>query len=211
MAMNPQNSDQNPYDFIMNPNAPAPKKPLGLGGKNAFLVKIGLIAGGAVVLMIVIAIVVNSLTGSKTNTADLEALAATQTEIVRVAAQGTGGSSSATNVKSLAISTQLTILTQQETTINYLSTKNIKLNSKKLSANKNAETDTKLQAASNSSTFDTVFVGVMKDQLASYLSDLETYYKNSQNSDIKAILKTDFQQTQLLQQQIPSTTTITSS
>lgn len=205
MAMNPQNSDQNPYDFIMNPGAAPVKKPLGLGSKNSFFVKIGLIAGGAIVFMIVAAIVINSLTADKTNTADLETLAATQTEIARVASKGTSGSSSTVTVRSFAVSTQLTMLTQQHATVNFLATKNIKMNTKKLSAAVNSQTDAKLQAASSSSTFDTVFVSVMKEQLAAYLSNLETYYKNATNSDVKAMIQTDFQQTQMLQQQLPST------
>lgn len=203
--MNPQNSDQNPYDFIMNPGAAPVKKPLGLGSKNSFFVKIGLIAGGAIVFMIVAAIVINSLTADKTNTADLETLAATQTEIARVASKGTSGSSSTVTVRSFAVSTQLTMLTQQHATVNFLATKNIKMNTKKLSAAVNSQTDAKLQAASSSSTFDTVFVSVMKEQLAAYLSNLETYYKNATNSDVKAMIQTDFQQTQMLQQQLPST------
>lgn len=202
--MNPQNSDQNPYDFIMNPGAPKPKKPLGLGSQNSFFVKIGLIAGGAIVFMIVATLVINTLTSDKTNTADLETLAATQTEIARVASKGTSGSSSTVSVRSFAVSTQLTMLTQQHTTVNFLATKNIKMNTKKLSAAVNGETDTKLQAASSSSTFDTVFLGIMKEQLANYLSNLETYYKNATNSDVKAMIQTDFQQTQMLQQQLPS-------
>jgi len=202
--MNPQNSDQNPYDFIMNPGAAPVKKPLSLGGKNSFFVKIGLIAGGAIVFMIVAAIVINTLTADKTNTADLETLAATQTEIARVASKGTSGSSSTVSVRSFAVSAQLTMLTQQHATVNFLATKNIKMNTKKLSAAVNSQTDAKLQAASSSSTFDTVFVGVMKEQLANYLSNLETYYKNATNNDVKAMIQTDFQQTQMLQQQLPS-------
>ncbi|HJP96821.1 MAG TPA: hypothetical protein VJ843_05640 [Candidatus Saccharimonadales bacterium] len=204
--MNPQNSDQNPYDFIMNPGAAPAKKPLGLGGKNSFFVKIGLIAGGAIVFMVVAAIVLNSLTSDKTNTTDLQTLAATQTEIARVASKGTSGSSSTVSVRSFAVSTQLSMLTQQQATVNFLATKNVKMSVKKLSAAVNSQTDAKLQAASNSSTFDTVFVSVMKDELSSYLSNLETYYKNATNSDVKAMLQNDFKQTQLLQQQIPSTT-----
>ena len=204
MAMNPQNSDQNPYDFIMNPSAPGPKKPLGLGGKNSFFVKIGLIAGGAIVFMIVATIVINSLTSDKTNTADLETLAATQTEIARVASKGISGSSNTVAVRSFAISAQLTMLTQQHATVNFLATKDVKMNTKKLSAALNAQTDTKLQAASSSSTFDAVFVGVMKEHLAAYLANLETYFKNATNNDVKLMLQTDFQQTQMLQQKLPS-------
>lgn len=202
--MNPHNSDQNPYDFIMNPGAAPVKKPLGLGGKNSFFVKIGLIAGGAIVFMIVAAIVINSLTGDKTNTADLQTLAATQTEIARVASKGTSGSSDTVAVRSFAVSTQLTMLTQQHATINFLATKNVKMNTKKLAAGLNSQTDAKLQAASSSSTFDSVFVGVMKDELAAYLANLETYYKNATNNDVKALLQNDFRQTQMLQQQLPA-------
>lgn len=154
--------------------------------------------------MIVAAIVINSLTGDKTNTADLQTLAATQTEIARVASKGTSGSSDTVAVRSFAVSTQLTMLTQQHATINFLATKNVKMNTKKLAAGLNSQTDAKLQAASSSSTFDSVFVGVMKDELAAYLANLETYYKNATNNDVKALLQNDFRQTQMLQQQLPA-------
>lgn len=213
--MNPQNSGHDPYEFIMSSGKPEAKKPLGLNklsnNKNSLVIKIGLIVSGAVVLMIVAAIVVNSLTGSKTNTADLQTLAATQTEIARVAGLGAEGGSTQQAVKNFAQSTQLALLTQQQTTVNVLGTEGVKLKGKQLAAAQDSTTDTKLQDASSSSTFDPVFIGIMKEKLSSYLTDLENYYKNSQNNTVKSMLQTDFQQTQLLQQQLPSATTSTSS
>jgi hypothetical protein len=207
--------EQSPYDFIMNPGTPPKKSPLALkvdpSSPKGFLFKIGLIVGGVVVFMIIAAVVVNMLTGDKTNTADITALAQTQAEIVRVS--GKANSSTVTNqsLRNFATNTTLTMATQQTKTVALLQTKGIKMNVKKLSLKKDVNIDTELQAASSSNSFDSVFAQIMTKQLNSYTDDLQTYYKNASSNDIKKLLQEDYNQLQLLKTQLPSNLSPTSS
>ncbi len=205
--MNPQQDPSgNPYDFIMNPGQPqkaGPGKLLSVGGGNSFIVKLVMIIGGAIVLMIAVAILVNVLTGSKTNTTDLVTLAQTQTEIARVAGEGAAqGTTDAT--KNVAISTQLTISTQQAQLSKYLASVGKKVSPKDLGLKKNAQTDTQLTEAQANSTYDLVFGQVLTNQLNGYESMLKQYYATATSNTVKSLLATDYQQAQLLVEQIPS-------
>lgn len=211
-GMTAQYPDSNPYDFIMNPAAPPPKKPLGLGGKNAFLVKIGLIIGGVVVLMIGAAVLLNMLTGSKTNTADLVDVAQTQQEIIRISTQASGGNGARDQaLKNFAINTQLSVTTQQLRTLSYLASQNVKPKSKELGLKQSAETTKQLTNAIQTSTFDSVFRQIIATSLDSYASDLQKYYNNSSSNTVKALLKQDYEQIQLLKAQLPTSSSSSAS
>ncbi|MGF7229144.1 MAG: hypothetical protein ACQR33_04125 [Candidatus Saccharibacteria bacterium] len=206
--MNPDyQPEQSPYDFIMNQNKSAPKKPLNLvdpSSKNGFLLKIGFIVGGVVLFMIITAIGVNLLTSSKTNTTDIVSLAETQAELVRVTGTLAAGQANDQTVKNVATNTALTLSTQQQKTVAFLATKGVKLTTKQLALKKDSTTDTQLQAATASSTFDTVFTQLLRKQLSSYTDDLQTYYKNATNTTVKTLLQQDYAQAQLLEAQIPN-------
>lgn len=206
----PENS---PYDFIMNPGTPPPKRPFTVdtNSKNGFFIKIGLIVGGVIAFMVIAAVVINMLTGDKTNTADIQGLAQTQAEIVRVAGKATSGVANNQSVLNFATTTNLTVLTQQQNTIAFLKTKGIKMSTKQLSLKKNAATDTQLQAAQSSSTFDSVFLQVMQKELNSYSDDLQTYYKNATTNNVKKLIQDDYNQLQLLKAQMPTTLSSASS
>lgn len=207
--------EQSPYDFIMNPGTPPKKSPLALkvdpGSPKGFLFKIGLIVGGVVIFMIIAAVIVNMLTGDKTNTADITSLAQTQAEIVRVSGKANSGTVTNQSLRNFATNTTLTMTSQQTKTIALLQTKGVKLSTKKLALKKNADIDTQLQAATASNSFDSVFAQIMSKQLNSYTDDLQTYYKNASSTDIKQLLQEDYNQVQLLKAQLPSSLTPTSS
>jgi len=203
--MTAQYPDNNPYDFIMNPNAPTPKKPLGLGGKNAFFVKIGLIVGGVIVLMVGAAIAINLLTGSKTNTADLLDIAQTQQEIIRISTQASSGSGARDQaLKNFAKNTELSVTTQQLKTLSYLSSQGVKPKAKDLALKQSAETTKQLANAVQTSTFDSAYRQIIATNLDSYASDLQKYYNNSSNTTVRKLLKQDYEQTQLLKAQLPT-------
>lgn len=161
--------EQSPYDFIMNPGTPPKKSPLALkvdpGSPKGFLFKIGLIVGGVVIFMIIAAVIVNMLTGDKTNTADITSLAQTQAEIVRVSGKANSGTVTNQSLRNFATNTTLTMTSQQTKTIALLQTKGVKLSTKKLALKKNADIDTQLQAATASNSFDSVFAQIMSKQL----------------------------------------------
>lgn len=206
--MHPQ--DNNPYDFIMNPAAPPPKKRLPIPGSNSnpFLVKIGLIVGGVIILMIVATVVLNLLTGGKTSTEEFRSLAQTQQEVIRVSAIGDNDARSQ-SVKNAAKSINLSVTTQQLKTLSYLSKNDVTMKEKELELKINADNDKKLDEANQTSTFDSVFLQVMRGVLESYGNELKQMYDGTSNTQAKQIIKEDYEQVQLLSQQLPTNATIT--
>src|SRR5882672_4390605 len=102
----------NPYDFITTPAGKPPKSGRLPAAGNPFVMKLVVIVGGAIILVVVLAIVVNVLFGSKTNVGDLVTLTQAEQEIARVSNQNTTASDQV--VAGAAVSTHLTILTQQQ-------------------------------------------------------------------------------------------------
>lgn len=205
--MNPQ--DSNPYDFIMNPAAPPPKKrlPVPTTGPNAFLVKIGLIVGAVIVLMIAVTVAINLFSSGKTSTEEFRSLAQTQQEVIRVATAGDDDARSQA-VKNAAKSITLSVTTQQLKTLNYLAQRDVTMKDKDLELKLNADTDKTLDQANQTSTFDSVFLQVMSKELEAYSNELKTLYGTTSNAAAKKILKDDFDQTQLLREQLPTSTTV---
>ena len=72
----------------------------------------------------------------------------------------------------------------------------------------NAETNKTLDQANQTSTFDSVFLQVMGKELEAYSNELKTLYGTTSNTAAKKILKDDFDQTQLLREQLPTSTTV---
>lgn len=202
--------DNNPYDFIMNSGAPQPKRPIPLkvptNGKNGFIVKIALIVGGAIIVLIAIMIGSSFLSSDDTNTTELTALAQTQNEIIRVATQGAqNGRDQAT--KNFAVNTNLSVSTQQLRIVNYLAGKGTKLKPKELGMKESDTTTKQLSQAKATSTFDAAFLQIMQTSLDSYSNDLQKNYEKAGSSTVKKLLKADYEQTQLLRSQLPSSTT----
>lgn len=202
--MHPQ--DNNPYDFIMNPGTPAPKNRVPLPGansKNAFLFKIGFIVGGVIILMIILAIVVNLLSSGKSSTEEFRSLAQTQQEVLRISEEG-NRDARAQSVKNAAKNINLSVTTQQLKTLDYLAARDVKMKDKELALKADAEATKKLEAANQTSTFDSVFLQIMRQTLETYGNELVTLYNSSSNSEAKKILKEDVEQTRLLLEQLPT-------
>lgn len=208
--MNPQYPEQNPYDFIMNPNQPPPKRMLDVNSKNGFILKISLIVGGVVLLMIAVAIGLNMLTGSKTNTEDLKLLAQTQQELIRITGSAEGGNGIRDQpLKNSNTSIRLTITTQQATLLKYLEAHGAGMKDKQLGLKANTKTDSQLSQAQATSTYDIVFRQVIQKSLTSYAQEVQTSYNNAPAKDVRDYLKKSYDQTQLLLQQLPTDGTTT--
>jgi hypothetical protein len=215
--MNPQQPNgpyppppaSNPYDFIMSANKP-PKATIVPGGSNSFIMKLVLIIGGAIILVVVTVVVVNVIFGSKTNVSDLTTITETQQEIARVANQNTQISDP--TILGAAISARLTVLTQQQLLLTYLNTHGVKVSAKQLALKKDATTDRQLVQAQATSTVDITFTQILRQQLQDYATSLKTAYTNAKTTNTKerALLATDYSQTQMLLRQLPAPQTPTS-
>jgi predicted metalloprotease len=197
-------SPTDPYRFIMEPPKVTKPKVPGIGG-NPFLMKIVFVLGGAVVVMIVIAVVVSIFFGSKTNIQDIQDIAATEQELIRVSNKG--GDATDQSVKNAAVTTQATIITEQQEWLTFLSKHGHKADPKKLILKKNTATDTRLTQAQATSTFDLTFTQIMRTQLQAHSTELKNAYAGATNKEEKTLLEKDFKAVNLLLEQWPSNTT----
>ncbi|HSX00190.1 MAG TPA: hypothetical protein VLH38_04105 [Patescibacteria group bacterium] len=191
----------NPYEFITTENKAAKKARIP-GSSNPFIMKLVLIIGSAVILVVVLAFIATLIFGSKTDFKDLISIAATQQEIIRIAslqeAQATDQS-----VAGAAISTKLTMQTQQQNTLTYLGANHTKYSPQQLALKKNSKTDTQIKEAQATSTFDITFTQIMRGQLQDYAAELKTTYANATGKKEKILLSTDYKQVEMLLQQWP--------
>jgi hypothetical protein len=193
----------NPYDFILNPS-PKPKK--GFGGlmRDKLIRTLVFVLGGTFIFMIVVAIALNSFGGgNQVNTNDMVSLGQSQTELIRVARQGSSASRQGT--RALATTVEYTMKTQLQQTTALLAENDRKLGDKELTLKQNANTDQQFKASKATSTFDLVYAQVMEKQLQTYSRELQSTLNKSSNSDERELLSSYNQQVQLLLTQIPFT------
>lgn len=200
-----QNQDSgNPYEFIMSPQSPKQRGLRLPGVKDPFIAKIILIVIGIVIVVVVGGVLISSLFGkSKVNIVDLTAVTQTQQELIRVATQGyTLGTQPVT--RKFAITTQLSLRTQQIQMLDYLQKQGSKLTTKTLTLKKSATTDTQLTTARQTSTFDSTFVHIMQNSLVSYNTLLEQTLSRASGTNEKKLLNAEISVANALLQQVPT-------
>jgi hypothetical protein len=206
MSMYPDysNGSGNPYEFIMNPNTAPKKTPLGtiVPSNNPFIMRIVILVGGAVALMIVLAIGISLFSKGGLNTVPLVGMAQTQAELVRVSTEGTT-SAVQQSTKNLAINVELTMMTQQQQTVSFLSKHGRKVAAKELILKKSAQTDLQLTNAKEQSTYDQAFSQIIQASLKTYASSLQQTYNSTTSPSERNLLSTFYAQTQLLLKQTP--------
>lgn len=180
--------EQNPYAFIMNP-APAPKHSF-LGGDNKAL-KLLVIVAGATFVIIVLAVILTSVLSKSSPDATLTTLAQEQTELIRVATQGET-QATAESTKGFAYNIDLSIGTNQQQLLAYLSKHGVKIKEKQLTLKQDASTDTLLTNAKATSTYDSALQKVLKAQLEAYIIDIQKAYKEAHSSELKTLLDSSF-------------------
>jgi hypothetical protein len=191
-----------PYEFILNPQKP-PKKKIGFGGNN-FMFTLVIIIGGAVLFMIILALVLNAVGGKTSSKTDLIGLTQTENELARVSQTAASGATQQTT-KNLAVTIQYTMLTQQKKTLNVLGANGVKIGEKDLKLKQNALTDQQLASAKTTSTFDLIFSQLIQDQLESYANDIKTLHNRAASKTERDLTSDFYEQTQLLISQIPYT------
>ncbi|HEY8999485.1 MAG TPA: hypothetical protein VIM53_04190 [Candidatus Saccharimonadales bacterium] len=195
--MNPQSN----YDFIMNP-AQAPKRSMGAGPVQG---KRMLMLAGAVVVLFLLFFVALAFKGGGGAAANLTGIAETQTEVIRVAAEGvSGGGVTATANQNLSVNVQLVVTSQLNALKKLLTSQGTKLSDKTLNLKKNTSTDAQLTTAQQNSTYDVVFAQVMQTELSNYLSELKSAYQADTGTKTRALLSTDYTQAAMLYSQVPS-------
>jgi len=203
-VQNNGHTGHNPYEFIVNPNTP--KRGTSLLGGNAFVTKIVVIAGGAIVLMIIAAVAL-SLLGPKNSAPNMLAIAQRQQEIVRLATAAVA-QAGGDDTKNFAANVAASVTSSQQQTLGYLTTHGMKkVPYKTLALDQDAQTDATLASAATAGTYDTAVVQTLSSQLQTYEQLLQTTFKETTGKNARALLQTNFANADLLVQQSKQLTT----
>ena len=152
-------------------------------------------------MMVIMAVAVNIFFGDKTSFGTIISLAQTEQEIVRLSTLSK--SSSDQSVINAATNTSLSIKSQEQAWLAFLKSHRQKVDEKVLAIKKDATTDKKLETALATSTFDVIYVQVMRQQLGAYGNQLKAAYKGATSQQQRSIMSSQYDGVQLLLKQWP--------
>lgn len=187
-----QMPQSNPYEFITNP-AQQQKPKLSLpGGKNDKLMRVVVILVGIVILISLIMFGMNLLGSSKQkNINQLVTVAQKQTELIRITEIGIKKAKTK-EAKDLAMTTKLTLISQQSVLSDAVKKAGSKLDSKVLVLGKDSKTDQLLTQAEQSNNFDEVFLEKLKSELTEYAQSVKNAYDTTTSTKTKEALEIQF-------------------
>lgn len=183
MDPNDQLSQNNPYEFIMNPQQPVRRNPFGGG----FLLKIVLIIGvGGFIAIILYVYAMTTGTASTSNETFIN-IGQQQAEIKRVATSGTTVARNQ-NVKNFGSNTALTLTSNQFDLLTFLAKRGVKVENKTLGLKQNPVTDQKLTTARDASLYDEAYTEVLVSELKAYQGSLQAAYSKTESQTEKDLL-----------------------
>lgn len=216
--MQPQNSSHDPhskplvspdYGFIMDHGSGKKTSMFsGFGSGSSF--KKATLVGGVLIAIVIVYIMISSLfLGNKGYTSSFLLVAEQQQEILHFLTTATTGTSdseiklSAANTN-VAATLKLAIASSQADILAYLKSNGYKLNSTALGAKVSTAPDQKLAASQASGTYDLTFDSILTEQLNVYSQYLKAAYAKAPGPNSQALIKSDFDQAQLMLGQVSS-------
>jgi len=199
-----QRATANPYDFIINPAVQPKKAPLA-GARKPVRLLIGV--GGIAAVLILAAVVFVSFFAKGESPQSLTSIVQQQQEIIRIATQGEQQAASETT-KNLAYNVDLSITTNQRQIIAYATKRGVKITEKELVLKKDSSTDSLLENAKATSTYESALQKVLASQLQTYLTDLQKTYDSTKSDELKNLIATSYKSGKVLldQANIPTPT-----
>ncbi len=197
------------YDFIMNTSHPSksflnPKLP---GKSNAKLIRV-LIAGGGLLLLMIVFSLVKGLFTTPSNKPLLLAVAQNQQRLIHLVTLAKDEPTLSTPNKNFAATAQLSLTSGESDMIAYLGKAGMKkIGSKVLNQKVSTTTDDKLQAAIAADTYNQTFHDIMKAGLDQYQQSLQAAYDKTTGQNGRKLLKDQSDQSDLLVQQLDSSPT----
>jgi hypothetical protein len=196
----PNPNDPSRYEFFMNPSKPA-RQPLFKGG--SFGVRIGMLVGGAILLMVIVGVIM-SFIPSNMNTPDLLKVAKAQNALFVTCSDGMTNTK-LQDTKNFAANCATTLTTAQQDFLAYTEKHGFKISSKTLKLGINASDTTALKASIAASTYDTTFARTAQRQLSSYAAALKGAFKTAKSAEQKALLTNCYAGVQMLSAQLNAT------
>lgn len=178
------------YDFILQHGENKPKRSIlpGAGGSKKHRLLTLAIAGG--ILLIILVLIFSLLFGGK-KTAGLLDLAQTQQEIIRVSTLGVQQADGST-AKNLAITTELSLLSDQQKVLGQMKKQGQKADAKRLAVKKNENTDKTLDQAALDNNYDVVFMKTIQTELTEYQQLLRQVHNATSDVSLQQILNDEF-------------------
>jgi hypothetical protein len=202
-AYGPSQSGSNPYDFIVNPNAGPSRRRV--PGSNSVVLRLLLVLGGIFLLFIAFVVGKNLLLVDSTNTPLLISAASQQQELIHLSGKAVLVTTIDSTTKNSALTSQLTLTSQQQQLLVYLKANGHKVAPKQLSTQISLATDQQLTASLAASTYDATFRQIMTTKLTTYKQTLQQAYAKTSGAVGKALLNKDYDSAQLLLQQLSPT------
>ncbi len=186
---------QDPYEFILNPEKPKRQSPL---GGASFGLKIALVALVAIIIIIGGVVAGKMLGASQDAQKDqLIEIAQTQNEIIRVATTASSQASSS-NVKALATTTKISVQSSQNQIVDQLGKYGVKkVDNKLLGKTKNSKNDALLNEAKANNRYDETYRKILQEQLDDYQTKLKGNFQSATKKE-KPILNTAFESNALI-------------
>jgi hypothetical protein len=202
----PINAAGTPYDFIMGSSQPTQTPKTKLPGSNSALGRVLLVGGGLIVLLIVFAIV-KSILFKGPDFSGFISVAQDQQVLISLTSDETLGDQPNLSLSSMnfAATAGITATSAQSQILQYLTTHKQKVKQDKLVLKVKTKTIDELTSAASSGNFDQTFRDIMSAALKTYMADLDAAY-NTAGKNGQALLKSDYAQAVLLQNQLSGDT-----
>lgn len=192
----------NQYDFIVNPPQQGPPK--GglsiLGGGGTSNKKFFVIVGGGMGLVILLLLFAFVFTGGNANVDRAVGLVQTQGELARVSDKGSEATDG--RLRYAATTAKLTINTHKQEWLAYLSGHGRQLSNEELAAKLDGNTDSTLDSAQQTGTFDSTFEQILDAGLRGYAAELLQVHSESSQAEVRDLAEAHLQQLELLVEQL---------
>jgi hypothetical protein len=197
-------SADQPYQFITNPQKP-PRQSIisGLLGNAGLPMRVGVIAGGLVVLFILFS-VFRSLLSNAPDVAPFITVAQEQQELIHLVSNSPeqANANLPLNTRNLTATMQASLTSSQRQTIQYLINNKKKIKEKQLNLKVSAATDTQLTNAAAAATYNQTFTEILQSKLNAYSKTLSQTYNQTKGKKGRALLSDSYRQAQLFQMQL---------
>ncbi|HEY4963442.1 MAG TPA: hypothetical protein VIH90_01970 [Candidatus Saccharimonadales bacterium] len=195
------------YDFILSPKTENRRK-LSLPG-NSPLTRIIVVILAIIVFLILFNVIKGLVTTPPFSKQDYLAVIQQQSEILHILSTDLSTvqerSSLSNNNINFAASTQVVITSAQNQTISYLANNKYKVSTNAVALVIQPSIDTQFTNSLQTNNFNQLFNQVMQSQLQTYEQKLSAAYKSSNGPKGKAMLRAQYQDSQLLLKQLNST------
>ena len=203
----PQNAppgQQQPYDFILNPEQP--KRGFTFPGGGNKVVRLAIILGGLLMILIIFAILKSFLISGPDYTPYVS-VAQDQQELIHLTTAAAKQQNLSVVNLNYTSTAKLSLSSSQTKLLAYLNKQHKKVSGKTLSLKVSTASDSQLTNAQSAGTYNQVYHDLVQTKLNTYLNDLNHAFQISNGKNGRALLKDDYTQAQLLLKQInaPST------